>query len=78
MGGTSREVTRLFANGFGVMLIVAAIVAGIAFTPYVLARTGYAAWLFAQSAAHPLIVGAALLLTGILLVQAMRRVFGQG
>ncbi|MGF6440675.1 hypothetical protein [Paraburkholderia youngii] len=73
MGRTTREIAGLFAYSIGGILMYIAVIAGIATVPYLMARSGYAAWLYVQSSDHPVLVGIVLLLTGIALLKWKRR-----
>ncbi|KWN06427.1 hypothetical protein WT83_27485 [Burkholderia territorii] len=77
MDHTSKEITGLLLYSLGGIVLFVAVIACVVVTPYFVVRTGFAEWMFGQSTNHPLLVGGVLLLSGIMLLQVMRRLYRQ-
>ncbi|AVA38094.1 hypothetical protein ACUXAV_004959 [Cupriavidus metallidurans] len=74
MNKTTKDLLAHLMPGIFAVVALVSVLLGV---PYLMAKSGVASWFFETSQAHPVIVGFALLLTGIPLLVCVRRIFGK-
>lgn len=74
MKKSTQDVLAHLIPGAIAIIVFVSVVLGI---PYLMAKTGFATWLIGTSSAHPVVVGAVLVVTGIPLFYFAGRIFGE-
>lgn len=72
----SNSTQDVLAHLLPAVVAIVAFVAVVLGVPYLMVETGIASWLVSTSRAHPIIVGLALVVTGIPLFICAGRIFG--
>ncbi|ENZ78090.1 MULTISPECIES: hypothetical protein [Ralstonia] len=74
MSNSTQDVLAHILPAAVAVVVFVAVVLGV---PYLMVKTGMATWLVATSRVHPIIVGLALIVTGIPLFICAGRMFGR-
>ncbi|MGX0608668.1 hypothetical protein ACUXIL_003314 [Ralstonia pickettii] len=74
MSNSTQDVVAHLLPAVVAVVVFLGVVLGV---PYMMVETGFASWLVSTSRAHPIIVGVALVVTGIPLFICAGRMFGR-